>query len=119
MNAADPASLCNMDIPAGDSALPRRVPTTHMVFRGSTHILTSLQIGGTIEIHSDPPDPALPEHLSFLTVLLSRQERSPGRPVSHPVSAILTNLGIYCTNHFRVPVFQPKTRWNTPLSVSR
>ena len=33
INAADPASLCGVDIPGLKSILPARLPTTHVVFR--------------------------------------------------------------------------------------
>ncbi len=75
INAADPASLCGMDIPSPDVEFPRRVPTTHMVFHGSRLVLTSRRNGRVVSIGREPAHPAMRRYLSLFSALLSRQER--------------------------------------------
>jgi ATP-dependent helicase Lhr and Lhr-like helicase len=73
MNAADPASLCGIGLPALKSGLPSRIPSTHLVYRGRRPVLVSRRNGGALDIAVPPDDPRLPECLRFLKALLGRE----------------------------------------------
>jgi ATP-dependent Lhr-like helicase len=77
MNAADPASLCGRELPG---ELPRRVPTTHLVYKGAELVLVSRKSGRELTIHPPSDSPRIQEYLSFFSTLLSRQE-SPMRRI--------------------------------------
>ncbi|MBI5486602.1 MAG: DEAD/DEAH box helicase [Deltaproteobacteria bacterium] len=71
INAADPASPCGLGLVGLD--LPRRLPTTHLAFRGRRLVVVSEGRGRKLRIGVPPDDPRLPEHLAFLSTLLSRE----------------------------------------------
>ncbi|HYW83453.1 MAG TPA: hypothetical protein VFB30_09375, partial [Spirochaetia bacterium] len=75
VNAADPASLCGMDIEALKPALPSRLPTTHVVFHGHKVVLVSRRKGLELEFRVPPESPRLSEYLAFVKVLTSRERR--------------------------------------------
>ena len=56
--AADPASLCGSGLDAVRGSLPRRVPTTHLVYRGAELALISQRCGRelTVRLPADHPD---------------------------------------------------------------
>ncbi|MDP6777784.1 MAG: ATP-dependent helicase, partial [Candidatus Latescibacteria bacterium] len=57
MNAADPASACGLTLESLRGHLPRRVTTTHMVFRGPDVVLLSRRNGKILDFsipHDDP-----------------------------------------------------------------
>jgi len=63
------------------SGLPRRLPSNHVVFWGSTVVVGSERGGRSLTITLGPDHPLLPEALRFIRVMLTRQ----GRPL-HAVS---------------------------------
>jgi ATP-dependent Lhr-like helicase len=75
VNAADPASLCGVDIEALKPALPSRLPTTHVVFHGDRVVLVSRRKGLELELRVPPESPQLPEYLAFVKVLTGREWR--------------------------------------------
>lgn len=74
MNAADPASLCGVDFEGNDLPLPRRLPTTHLVFHGSRLVLVSQRSGGELRFHVGAEAPSIQKYLSLFSNLLSRQQ---------------------------------------------
>jgi ATP-dependent Lhr-like helicase len=75
VNAADPASLCGVDIEALKQSLPSRLPTTHVVFHGDRVVLVSRRKGLELEFKVPPESPRIPEYLGFVQVLTSREWR--------------------------------------------
>jgi ATP-dependent Lhr-like helicase len=75
VNAADPASLCGVDIESLKQVLPSRLPTTHVVFQGDTVVLVSRRKGLELEFRVPPESPRIPEYLSFVKVLTGREWR--------------------------------------------
>ncbi len=73
MNGADPASLCGSGLPGLKGVLPRRLPTTHLVFRGSDPVVISKRTGRDITFRVPPDDPRMEEYLGFLHHLLDRR----------------------------------------------
>ena len=75
MNAADPASLCGVDIEGLKAMLPSRLPTTHVVFHGARVVLVSRRTGRDLELRVPPEAPRIPDYLGFLKTLTSRDQR--------------------------------------------
>jgi ATP-dependent Lhr-like helicase len=75
LNAADPASLCGMDLPGLKGALPSRLSSTHVVFHGSAVVVVSRRRGRELDLRVPPDSPRMPEYLSFVKVLTSRDVR--------------------------------------------
>src|SRR5208283_4805256 len=80
VNAADPASLCGVDIETLKPALPSRLPTTHVVFHGDNVVLVPRRKGLELEIRVPPESQRLLEYFAFVKVLTGREWR--------PMSAI-------------------------------
>jgi ATP-dependent Lhr-like helicase len=72
LSAADPASPCGIDLPGLKGALPRRLPSTHIVFRGREPLLVSRRSGRELEVRLAPDDPALVDALLPLRSALVR-----------------------------------------------
>ena len=79
VNAADPASPCGLGLD-GLGELPRRVPTSHVVFQGRRLVVVSERRDRLLEIRVGPDHPNLAEYLGFLKVLLMRSVR-PARAI--------------------------------------
>ncbi len=73
LNATDPASMCGVSLAGLKTKLPKRVPTTHLVYHGSELVLISRRSGKTLDIHVPPEHPRLPDYLAALSHLLSRR----------------------------------------------
>ena len=73
--AADPASPCGLDVDGLPELLPRRVPTSHVVFDGARVVLVSERRGKALRILVGPEHPRLPAYLAFLKVMLTRAVR--------------------------------------------
>lgn len=71
LNAADPVSLCGAGLPG---ELPRRLPSTHLIFCGSRLVLTSRRSGRDLNFAVGPDHPRIGEYLESLAALLSRRE---------------------------------------------
>ncbi len=80
INAVDPASVCGLGLADLRSTLPRRVPSTHLVYRGARLVLESIRHGSQLTFHTPPDDTYLTSYLAPLDHLLTR-------PV-HPVRQI-------------------------------
>ncbi|HTO21739.1 MAG TPA: ATP-dependent helicase, partial [Spirochaetia bacterium] len=75
INAADPASLCGVDIPALKAVLPARISSTHVVFHGGAVVLVSRRRGRQIDLRVPPDAPRLGDYLGFVRVLTGRDAR--------------------------------------------
>jgi ATP-dependent Lhr-like helicase len=73
LNATDPASLCGIQLESVRGMLPARVPTTHLVYRGSRLIVVSKRNGKDLIVNTAPDDPNLPEYMVVLRHLLTRK----------------------------------------------
>jgi ATP-dependent Lhr-like helicase len=72
VNAADPASPCGLAAIDLGLALPRRVPSNHLVFHGRRLVLTSERRGGRLTIAVGPDHPRLGDYLGVLRAQLGR-----------------------------------------------
>ena len=72
VNAADPVSLCGLQLDAVRGTLPKRVPSTHLVYRGAEVVVTSLRHGRDLTFSLPPDDGDLPECLGLFRHLLTR-----------------------------------------------
>jgi ATP-dependent Lhr-like helicase len=75
LNAADPASLCGVDVPGLKALLPSRLSSTHVVFHGASVVLVSRRRGRELEFRVPVDAPRLVEYLSFVKVLTGRDAR--------------------------------------------
>jgi len=73
VNAADPASLCGIKLDSVRGSLPKRVPGTHLVYRGTRLVAISKRNGRDLTFNVGPDDPYLHEYLGHLRHLLTRQ----------------------------------------------
>ncbi len=73
INAADPASLCGIKLESIKGSLPKRVTGTHLVYRGNRLVSVSRRNGRDLTFNVAPDDPHLPEYLSPLRHMLTRQ----------------------------------------------
>jgi ATP-dependent Lhr-like helicase len=73
MSAADPASLCGTGIQ--DLSLPRRVPSTHLVYQGSRLIMISRRSGHEVEFPGETTaeDHVISRALALFPALLNRE----------------------------------------------
>jgi ATP-dependent Lhr-like helicase len=71
MNACDPASLCGLKVEPL-KGLPPRVPSTHLVYHGSSLVIISRREGKELEISVAPDDPNLISYYRFFKDLISR-----------------------------------------------
>lgn len=72
LNAADPASLCGIDIPELKSSLPSRRATTFLVYMGYRLVVVAERSGRKLEIAVEPDHPRLLECFKFFRDLLNR-----------------------------------------------
>lgn len=94
MNAADPASLCGKELPG---ELPRRLPTTHLVFQGPQLVLVSQKGGRELTIHQPPDAPRMAEYLSIFSKLLSRQQSPVRRIRTELINGVAARESEYVT----------------------
>ncbi|MAE70050.1 MAG: ATP-dependent helicase [Gemmatimonadetes bacterium] len=81
LSAIDPASLCGIGLDGLRGGLPKRMPGTHIVYRGSAVMMISKGKGREIDFQLAPDDEAFPEVLGPLHHLLGR-EQLPSRSIS-------------------------------------
>ncbi|WDP90978.1 MAG: DEAD/DEAH box helicase [Desulfobacter sp.] len=72
MNGMDPASPCGLGPAVRRLKLPRRLASTHLVYRGNDLVLVSLRSGRELAVHVPPEDPGLAGYLAPLRHLLTR-----------------------------------------------
>jgi len=73
VHVMDPASLCGVGLDSLRGKLPRRLPGTHMVFRGTEIALVSERFGKTLTFHVDPKDPDIGAIIRSLHHLTERR----------------------------------------------
>ena len=73
INATDPVSLCGVQLDTVKGTLPKRVPSTHLVYRGSRIAMTSERNGKALKFNVPCDDPQMQEYLSVLHHLLKRE----------------------------------------------
>ena len=73
VNALDPASLCGVPLEALKGTLPKRVGSTHLVYKGKKLALVSIGQGKALTFHMPPDDPQLQLVLAPLRHLLTRR----------------------------------------------
>ena len=72
MVATDPASLCGVSVDALRGTLPRRVPSTHLVYQGRDLVMVSQRSGKELTFKAPPDDARLSEHAIALRHLMYR-----------------------------------------------
>jgi ATP-dependent Lhr-like helicase len=86
-----PASVCGLSLPELRATLPRRVPSTHLVYHGARIVLQSVRHGSQLTFHTPVDDTNLARYLAPLDHLLTRPvnpvrqidvERIQGQPAS-------------------------------------
>jgi ATP-dependent Lhr-like helicase len=73
INAADPASLCGIQLDSLRGILPSRMESTHLVYRGNKLVVESRRNGKDLTFHIPADDPDLPAYLVSLRHLLRRR----------------------------------------------
>ncbi|MFP4384942.1 MAG: DEAD/DEAH box helicase [Spirochaetia bacterium] len=66
MNAYDPASPCGLGGNLFPWDLPSRIPSNHLVFKGTELKAVSKRNGREIDFFTEPGDPEIPQYLEFL-----------------------------------------------------
>ncbi len=73
INATDPASLCGLSLPGLSPALPKRLPTTHLVYHGTRLVMISHKKGKEIELYVPSNGLNLPAYYGLFKMMLERQ----------------------------------------------
>jgi ATP-dependent Lhr-like helicase len=73
INAADPASLCGIQMDSLRGMLPPRVAGTHLVYQGKDLKVISKRNGKDLSFFIPQGDPGLPKTFGFLEHLLTRK----------------------------------------------
>lgn len=73
IDALDPASLCGIQLAAMKGILPKRLPGTHCVYRGTKIVMISERNGSALTFNVEHDDQDLPQILSPLRLMLTRQ----------------------------------------------
>lgn len=73
VNAADPASLCGVPVEGLKHKLPKRLASTHLVFKGPDLMMVSERSGKSLSMYCPPGDPHFNQYLAPLSHLLHRQ----------------------------------------------
>ena len=73
INAADPVSLCGVQLDAIKGTLPKRIPSTHLVYRGPRIVMISERNGKALTFNVPYDDPQMQEYLGVLHHLLKRE----------------------------------------------
>lgn len=71
--AADPASLCGLDIEGLKGTLPPRVRSNHLVYHGARLVLVSKRRGRELDPRVEVDHPHLAEYFGVLKMLLTRE----------------------------------------------
>lgn len=73
INAADPASLCGLQLNAVKGKMPKRVPSTHLVFCGRKIVMISERNGKALKFNVPHDDRQIQLYLGALHHLLRRE----------------------------------------------
>ncbi len=72
LNAADPASLCGVDLPALKKLLPERFLSTYVIYDGDNPVVIARKRGVDLDISVPPDHPNLPAYVDLLRSLTRR-----------------------------------------------
>ena len=72
INAMDPISFCGLGLDKLKGSQPRRLTSSHLVYDGSTLVLTSAKNGGSIDIKVEVDHPSLDKYFDVFRHLLYR-----------------------------------------------
>ena len=95
LNAADPASLCGLQLEAARGLLPRREPSAHMTYHGARLVLESRRQGKALKIHVPPDDERLDRYLAPIERLLTRPAQPLPRIVVETVNGVQASKSPY------------------------
>jgi ATP-dependent Lhr-like helicase len=84
VNAADPASVCGLDIEALKGSLPSRISSNYVVYRGARPVLVVRKNGKEADCRFDPGSPRAQEYLQVFHHLVARD--------FNPFSAVKTEI---------------------------
>ena len=73
INAADPVSLCGLQLDPLKGTMPSRIATTHLVYHGPELVVLSQRNGKRLTFHVPPGDEHLQEYLISIRHLLYRE----------------------------------------------
>ena len=73
LSAVDPASACGLPLDGLRGNLPKRLPTTHLVYHSSKLVMTSERNGKSLTINVPADHQHLPEYVAVLRHLLTRR----------------------------------------------
>ena len=73
LNAADPASLCGVELEGLKAELPSRLVTTHLVYHGHELVLVSKRRGKDLDLRITPEHPRLDKVWGVLKRLITRE----------------------------------------------
>ncbi len=73
INAVDPASACGLPLDGLRGNLPKRLPSTHLVYHDANIVLMSERNGKNLSINVAPDHSHLPEYFAVLRHLLMRR----------------------------------------------
>lgn len=88
MSAVDPASPCGLGLADAFADLPTRMPGSHLVFRGSSLVVTSRRYGRDLTILADVDDPDIQQFLDPLRNLVTRAWKPLPRVVVETVNGV-------------------------------
>ena len=95
LNAADPASLCGLQLEAARGLLPRREPSAHLTYHGARLVLESRRQGKALKIHVPPDDERLDRYLAPIERLLTRPAQPLPRIVVETVNGVQASKSPY------------------------
>ena len=73
INAVDPASLCGVQLDSVKGTMPKRIPSTHLVYRGRSIVMISERNGKSLKFNVPRDDPQIQLFLGVLHHLLRRE----------------------------------------------
>jgi ATP-dependent Lhr-like helicase len=73
VNAADPVSLCGIQIECMKELLPPRLKSNWLVYRGSEPVMTVRRNGTEVVCHTESGDPLLPDYCRVFRNIVSRE----------------------------------------------
>ena len=82
INAADPASLCGIDLKPLKQSLPKRLSSTHLVYLGSRLLMVSEKFGGKLTVHVGPDFPEANPCLELLFEHLFYRDVNPLKQIT-------------------------------------
>jgi len=95
INAADPASICGLQLESLKGRLPKRLETTHLVYHGRQLLMISLRKGRILKFLILPENPLLEESFKVFQHLLTREFRPMRRIVVETINDVPAEDSLY------------------------